>query len=43
MMLKADEGQEGEIISIAFSPDGETLATLGSDFTAGTWEINSKP
>jgi len=34
-------GHQGEIYSVAFSPDGQQLVTAGNNSTAKLWEIKS--
>jgi WD40 repeat protein len=39
--LSALGGHEGEVLSLAFSPDGETLASTGLDGTIILWDVPS--
>lgn len=38
-VLRAIPGHQGEVLSLAFSPDGKTLISIGLDKTIRRWEV----
>tara|TARA_B100000676_G_C18012571_1_gene807602 strand:+ start:447 stop:833 length:387 start_codon:yes stop_codon:yes gene_type:complete len=39
--LKGIRGHEGEVFSVAFSPDGKTIASGSSDGTVRIWDVET--